>query len=107
MSDKWAELREEIERELGFQDENAAGHDELAHDQQAERSYGRIEALREILRWMDYADKREAEAVITALRGGLQMEPCSDCQGVGYTADGYACTSCLGTGELPVATMER
>ncbi len=50
---RWNRLREHIRQERAFQDQLAADHSELGHDDQTERAYGRVEALDDLLVTMD------------------------------------------------------
>ena len=57
--DRWNLLREEIRTERAAQDELAADHAELGHDDQTERCYGRVEALDRVLATMDRIEAGE------------------------------------------------
>ena len=52
----WAALRAEIAQERAAQDEIAADQAELGHDWSSERAYGRVEALDQMMAWMDRED---------------------------------------------------
>jgi len=53
---RWAALREHIRTERAAQDEIAADQAELGHDWSSERAYGRVEALDQMMAWMDRED---------------------------------------------------
>ncbi len=50
---RWNRLRDHIREERAAQDQLAAEHAELEHDDQSERAYGRVEALDGLLATMD------------------------------------------------------
>jgi hypothetical protein len=54
--DRWAALRAEIVQERAAQDQIAADQAELGHDRSSERAYGRVEALDQMMAWMDRED---------------------------------------------------
>ena len=56
---RWTALREHITEERAAQDELAADHAELGHDDQSERCYGRVEALDRVLAVMDRMEAGE------------------------------------------------
>jgi hypothetical protein len=51
--DRWAALRAEIVQERAAQDQIAADQAECGHDWSSERAYGRVEALDQMMAWMD------------------------------------------------------
>jgi hypothetical protein len=51
--DRWAALRGEIAQERTAQDRIAADQAECGHDWSSERAYGRVEALDQMMAWMD------------------------------------------------------
>ena len=51
--DRWAALRSEIQQERTTQDNLAADHSELGHDDQTERCYGAVAALDRVMSVMD------------------------------------------------------
>jgi hypothetical protein len=51
-ADRWTSLRDQIRQERAAQDELAADHAELGHDEESSRAYGRVEAYDEVLATM-------------------------------------------------------